>query len=108
MIKLVETFKDFIDTASISQGSQAWTIYGSNPKSPLIKDTKHFISKYLQWLNKSLIDLVKSGEISSSHKADILLNIKYSLDGASSEEIIKILTKYHGNDKIDKIISKFI
>lgn len=33
MIRLVETFKDFIDTASISQGSQAWTIYGANPQS---------------------------------------------------------------------------
>ena len=33
MIRLVETFKEFIDIASISQGSRAWTIYGANPKT---------------------------------------------------------------------------
>ena len=33
MIRLIETFKEFIDTASISQGSRAWTIYGANPES---------------------------------------------------------------------------
>lgn len=33
MIRLVETFKEFIDIASISQGSRAWTMYGANPKT---------------------------------------------------------------------------
>lgn len=33
MIRLVENFKEFLDLASINQGPNGWSIYGSNPKS---------------------------------------------------------------------------
>jgi hypothetical protein len=32
MIRLVENFKEFLDLASINQGPNGWTTYGSNPK----------------------------------------------------------------------------
>jgi hypothetical protein len=31
MIRLVENFKEFLDLASINQGPNGWTTYGSNP-----------------------------------------------------------------------------
>lgn len=103
MIKLVETFKDFIDTASISQGSQAWTIYGANP---IINDVEGFTSKYLIWLEDMLDKLVSDGKINNIEKFDTLLNARYSLDGATPEEIIELLSKYHTN--VNAIISKII
>jgi hypothetical protein len=35
MIKLVENFREFMDLASINQGPDGWTIYGSNPRKNL-------------------------------------------------------------------------
>jgi len=33
MIRIVESFREFLDLAKINQGPDGWTIYGSNPKS---------------------------------------------------------------------------
>ena len=33
MIRLVENFKEFLDLASINQGPNGWTMYGSNPRA---------------------------------------------------------------------------
>lgn len=33
MIRLVENFREFLDLASINQGPNGWSIYGSNPRS---------------------------------------------------------------------------
>jgi hypothetical protein len=32
MIRLVESFREFLDLAKINQGPDGWTIYGANPK----------------------------------------------------------------------------
>ena len=94
--------------ASINQGPDGWTIYSANPTSDLIiSDTESFISKYLEWLDERLDKLVETGEISDINKQDTLLNARYSLNGATSEEIIKSLSKYHGKEKADLLISKF-
>ena len=94
--------------ASINQGPDGWTIYSANPKSdPIISDTGSFISRYLDLLEERLDKLVKAGEISDINKSDTLLNARYSLDGASSNEIIKWLSKYHGKEQAEQIISKF-
>ena len=107
MIRLVENFREFMALASINQGPDGWTIYSANPKSDIISDTESFISSYLDWLDERLDELVKAGEISDTNKFDTLLNARYSLDGASSSEIIEWLTKYHGKEQTDQIISKF-
>jgi hypothetical protein len=93
--------------ASINQGPDGWTIYSANPKSDIISDTESFISSYLDWLDERLDELVKAGEISDTNKFDTLLNARYSLDGASSNEIIELLSKYHGKEQAELIISKF-
>jgi hypothetical protein len=107
MIKLVENFREFMALASINQGPDGWTIYSANPKSDTISDTESFISNYLDWLEKRLDELVEAGEISDVNKFDTLLNARYSLDGASSSEIIEWLSKYHGKDQTERIILKF-
>lgn len=108
MIKLVENFREFMALASINQGPDGWAIYSANPTSDLIiSDTESFISNYLDWLEERLDELVEAGEISDTNKFDTLLNARYSLDGATSEEIIKSLSKYHGKEKAELIISKF-
>lgn len=41
-IRLVENFREFMDLASINQGPDGWSIYGSNPTTPkLIKSTSN-------------------------------------------------------------------
>ena len=64
MIRIVESFKEFIDTASISQGPNAWTIYGANPTS----------DNFIEWLEEKLKSLEEAGEITNKGKSDILLN----------------------------------
>lgn len=107
MIRLVENFREFMALASINQGPDGWTIYSANPKSDILSDTESFSSNYLDWLDERLDKLVEAGEISDTNKYDTLLNARYSLDGASSSEIIEWLSKYHGKEQAERIISKF-
>lgn len=107
MIKIIESFKEFIDTASISQGSSAWTIYSANPKSDRIDDINNFILNYLDWLEERLDELVELEEISEVDKYDTLLNTRFELDGVSQDELIQFLIKRYGKEYTLDLIERF-
>lgn len=48
MIRLVENFKEFLDLASINQGPNGWSAYGSNPKSKKKITRRHRLGRLTQ------------------------------------------------------------
>ncbi len=44
-MRIVENFREFLDLASINQGPDGWTIYGSNPKKKKTKLRRHRLGR---------------------------------------------------------------